>query len=251
MATGTRLRSGTVYGTLSDALLTNSSGAVTMNSLGLGSAFCPAVAAPQYMAVILDPQQQVGAPEIVWVTAHTGSANTATVVRAQESSTLRAHNSGEFWVAGPTPEDYFPWNWTSYTPTWTGTGSNPSIGNGTLTGSYLLFGTTCFLSIYMAIGSTTTGGSGAWLFALPPGVAAPTTINQNLTCGVSTSGGASAWAGYGVIGGAGGFQGSGTTVAPYASTSGASSSLGPIQPGLPGAFTVGSTISISGSFQTT
>lgn len=76
-----------------------------MNSVGLGSAFTPTVANPNYMPVILDPQQQNGAPEIVYVTAHSGSATTATVLRAQESTSTRAHLTGEFWVAGPTALD--------------------------------------------------------------------------------------------------------------------------------------------------
>jgi hypothetical protein len=58
------------------------------------------------MPVILDPQQQFGTPEIVYVTAHTSSATTATVLRAQEGSTLRAHDTGEYWVAGPTALDF-------------------------------------------------------------------------------------------------------------------------------------------------
>ena len=187
MSTGTRLRSGTVYGTLSDALLTNSSGAVTMNSVGLGTAFVPAISGAQYMPVILDPQQQIGAPEIVWVTAHTGSATAATVVRAQEGSTLRAHNSGEFWVAGPTPMDSFPWNWTAYTPTWTAVTSNPSVGNGTLTSAYMLYGSTCFLSIYLAFGSTTSGGKGAWSFTLPSGITSAA-IGQSIPALILTTG---------------------------------------------------------------
>ena len=31
-------------------------------------------------------------------------------------------------------------SWTSYTPTWTGTGGTPTVGNGTLSGSYLSYG---------------------------------------------------------------------------------------------------------------
>lgn len=56
--------------------------------------------------------------------------------------------------------------WTSYTPTWT----NGSIGDGSLTGSYLTMGAVGFISILMTAGSTTTfGGGSAWTFSLPPG----------------------------------------------------------------------------------
>ncbi len=68
----------------------------------------------------------------------------------------------------------------SYSPTWTGAGGNPSLGNGTLTGRYLrLAAKMYFVEIQLLVGSTTTGGSGRWLFSLP---AAPTTtVSQTLS----------------------------------------------------------------------
>lgn len=57
--------------------------------------------------------------------------------------------------------------WTDYTPTWTGSGGNPSIGNGTLTGSYSRVGDTVSFKIQLVIGSTTTLGTGTWHFTLP------------------------------------------------------------------------------------
>ena len=57
--------------------------------------------------------------------------------------------------------------WTSYTPTWTSLGSNPSIGNGTITGAYKVIGKTCFVRGRITMGSSTTYGSGAWLIGLP------------------------------------------------------------------------------------
>ena len=56
--------------------------------------------------------------------------------------------------------------WTAYTPTWTAT-SNPDIGNGTLTGKYTIIGKTCHLNIYLLAGSTTTYGTGEWIFSIP------------------------------------------------------------------------------------
>ena len=57
--------------------------------------------------------------------------------------------------------------WTAYTPTWTAVTTNPSLGNGTLTGSYHRIGKTIFFTISLTIGSTTTLGSGGWIFSLP------------------------------------------------------------------------------------
>ena len=59
--------------------------------------------------------------------------------------------------------------WHSYTPTWGYTaGSQPTIGNGTLTGAYQIIGKTALLRIRLAPGSTTSfGNSAGWQFSLP------------------------------------------------------------------------------------
>jgi hypothetical protein len=258
VATGTRLRPGTVYGTLSDALLTNSGGAVTMNSVGLGTAFVPTITT-QYMPVILDPQQQNGAPEIVWVTAHAGGATTATVLRQQEGSALRAHLSGEFWVAGPTPQDYFPWNWTAYTPTWTASTTNPSIGNGSMVGFYTLFGTTCNFQIYILFGSMTNGGLGVWSLTLPPGVTSAANQVQGVPTFLFTTGGSSLlWGAQAVL------TSSVTSFSVYAPSSATASNWNAVQNtnsggaaglGIPNTgnnypFITNAYLSINGSFQT-
>jgi hypothetical protein len=57
--------------------------------------------------------------------------------------------------------------WTSYTPVWTAASSNPSIGNGTIEGYYKVIGKTCFVRGNIAMGSTTTFGSGEWYVSMP------------------------------------------------------------------------------------
>lgn len=57
--------------------------------------------------------------------------------------------------------------WNTYTATWTGTTTSPVIGNGSLTGRYARLGKTLDFFIQVTMGSTTTFGSGTWLFALP------------------------------------------------------------------------------------
>lgn len=71
----------------------------------------PAVASGQIAAVVLDSTATGGAPEIVWVTAHTGGAATATIVRGQEGTTARAHSAGVTCIQGPTKFDFYdePW----------------------------------------------------------------------------------------------------------------------------------------------
>ena len=57
--------------------------------------------------------------------------------------------------------------WQSYTVSWTASTTNPAIGNGTLTGRYIVIGKLCTYVLGMIMGSTTTYGSGNWAFSLP------------------------------------------------------------------------------------
>lgn len=57
--------------------------------------------------------------------------------------------------------------WTSFTPTWTSSGTAPALNNGTLTGFYKQIGKTVFVRVRLQIGTTTTTGTGNWRFALP------------------------------------------------------------------------------------
>jgi hypothetical protein len=58
-------------------------------------------------------------------------------------------------------------DWSSYTPGWTGTVSNPSVGNGALYGFWTKLGKTVNFNMALALGSTSTLGSGFWQFTLP------------------------------------------------------------------------------------
>lgn len=59
--------------------------------------------------------------------------------------------------------------WTSWGSgaSWTGSSSNPAIGNGTWSGKYLQVGKFVEFSIEITMGSTTTYGTGNWQLALP------------------------------------------------------------------------------------
>ena len=102
MANELRVRSGFLGGLTEDNPLTSS--ATTLTSAGLASA--PVIGSTQHMAVVLDPDGFAGAPEVVYVTAHSAAATTATVVRGQEGSTARAHDRDTPWVHTVTVKDY-------------------------------------------------------------------------------------------------------------------------------------------------
>lgn len=79
--------------------------------------------------------------------------------------------------------------WVTYTPTLTGTTTNPTVGNGTLTGRWRYMGRqTVQVAVYFTFGSTSNAGSGAWEFTLPSGLTALTGIGQAGTLALIDSG---------------------------------------------------------------
>jgi hypothetical protein len=86
-----------------------------------------------------------------------------------------AEISGSFNVSGSTNltgsvtinESRIDNGWTAYTPQWTAASVNPAIGDGTIEGYYKVIGKTCFVRGNIAMGSTTTFGTGEWYVSMP------------------------------------------------------------------------------------
>lgn len=76
----------------------------------------------------------------------------------------------------------------TYTPTWTGSGSNPAIGNGTISGRWQRDGRRVHLQIDLLMGSTTTFGTGTYTFSLPTVLPAPGSGTSVGTCWMFDSG---------------------------------------------------------------
>jgi hypothetical protein len=57
--------------------------------------------------------------------------------------------------------------WTTYTPSWSSSGTQPSLGNGAITGRYFRIGKAVFVYIKLDMGSTTTYGTGSYYFSVP------------------------------------------------------------------------------------
>lgn len=55
----------------------------------------------------------------------------------------------------------------AYTPTWTSTGTGPTIGDGTITGSYVLKNRLVTMEFRFVIGGTTSTGTGTYSWTLP------------------------------------------------------------------------------------
>lgn len=94
-----RIRTNFVKGTILDDPLI--SGATTLTSVGLAD--LPEIAGDDYAVLVIDPD---GTPEIVYVTAHTAGATTATILRGQEGTSASEHALNTTWVHGPTAEDF-------------------------------------------------------------------------------------------------------------------------------------------------
>lgn len=182
MANEIRTRTNFAGGLVEDAPLLV--GATTLTSAGLAS--LPVIDTTNHAAIILDPDGIEGSPEIVWVTAHTASATTATIARAQEGTTDREHRQDTPWVHTATASDFGD-TWVTYTPNWTAT-SNPAIGDGIISGAYQIQGKTLHLRIEITMGPTTTFGSGDWELHLPANVTAKTGASQAGTVWASDSG---------------------------------------------------------------
>ena len=104
MANELRTRTNFVGGLVEDNPLTNV--ATTLTSAGLAA--LPVIDTTNHAALILDPDGIHGAPEIVWVTAHSASSTTATILRAQESTSSRQHLRDTYWVHTATVRDFAP-----------------------------------------------------------------------------------------------------------------------------------------------
>jgi hypothetical protein len=63
--------------------------------------------------------------------------------------------------------------WTEYTPTWAASSTNPSLGNGTLSGHYIKAGRLVVFRVRLLFGSTTTAGNGTYTFTLPTAASTP------------------------------------------------------------------------------
>lgn len=102
MANEIRFRQNFISGVVDDNPLTL--GATTLNSTALTA--LDVIDSTNHAVIVLDPDGADGDPEIIYVTAHTASASSATVVRGREGTSARAHNQNTIWRHGPIVSDF-------------------------------------------------------------------------------------------------------------------------------------------------
>jgi hypothetical protein len=143
-----------------------------------------------------------------------------------------AEISGSFNVSGSTNltgsvtinQSRIDNGWTAYTPEWTAASVNPAIGDGTIEGYYKVIGKTCFVRGNIAMGSTTTFGTGEWYVSMPFTASHADAILMNAT--LLDNG--TAWYNATMVGARAGFN----HKAPiqYQNTGGTASDVNPTQP---------------------
>lgn len=104
MANELRLRTNLAAGAITTALTTSDT---TLASAGLAD--LGVIDATNHAAITLflvDSNGRVTAKEIVYVTAHTAAASTATIVRAREGTTAAAWAIGSTWANGATTKEF-------------------------------------------------------------------------------------------------------------------------------------------------
>jgi hypothetical protein len=102
MANERRVRQGFLSGLIDDNPLSNS--ATTLNSTELAG--LEAIDSTEHAVLVLDPTGAGNGPEVVYITAHTGSATSATIARGREGTSGVQHASTITWVHVATVHDY-------------------------------------------------------------------------------------------------------------------------------------------------
>jgi hypothetical protein len=99
---------------------------VSLSSAALAAV--PVIGSTQHFPIIIDPDGIGGAPEVVYVTAHTSAATTGTILRGQEGTTAREHARDIPWIHGSLVSDFTGLEpWMENIPNW----ASPSASAGT------------------------------------------------------------------------------------------------------------------------
>ncbi|MFD5875713.1 hypothetical protein [Streptomyces sp. NPDC060322] len=130
--------------------------------------------------------------------------------------------------------------WSSYTPAWTSTSTNPVLNNGSATGRYLKIGRTCYVTVLVTSGSTTTYGSGTYLFSLPFASANAGVVQL----GPARVSGVSTWDGHCYV------NAGATTAGLTTNASAGNAAGGNITPTVPETWAAGATFRFSLTYQT-
>jgi len=166
-----------------------------------------------------------------------GSVSNEITLGNSSINNLRIPGLGIDWNSNTSPGT----SWTSYTPTWSSDSGAPSIGNGNIGGRYKQIGKTVFFNFKLTYGSTTTGGSGAWMFGLPV-----TAYDANYQFPASILNNGLAW--YGAVAN-GNYKNSTSHFSVIHQNDTATTVWGGVTATAPFTFGTGDTLTVSGSYE--
>lgn len=102
---------------------------------------------------------------VVVGSSHAAGTTTVTISGGTDYTLTNAAISANYYSYTSNPQGY-P-DWFAYTPTWTGASTNPTIGNGSIVGSFQVSGRLAHIRVLIVMGSTTTYGTGIWTVSYP------------------------------------------------------------------------------------
>ena len=103
---------------------------------------------------------------VVASSSHSAGTTTVTLVTNSDYAMAAGSLDNPRYSYQASPQGY-P-GWFNYTPTWSGTGTPPALGNGNISGSFEIIGKTVHYTASVQAGSTSTYGSGGvYTISLP------------------------------------------------------------------------------------
>jgi hypothetical protein len=115
--------------------------------------------------------------------------NGVTVASVNSSGNVAILNNKQLDLTNANASPFVGAASVSFAPViWGASGTNPAIGNGTLTGSYIKYGRLIFINITLISGTTTTYGTGTWQFTLPFSPANSARIAAGTVIGATSTG---------------------------------------------------------------
>lgn len=136
--------------------------------------------------------------------------------------------------------NFTPGVWTTFTSSWTSSGTAPAIGNGTISARYSITGNTVNMMIDLVAGSTTTFGTGGYSFSLPFTAASGTGTTAIGNCQLLDT---TRWAGHLVI------TPGASTASPFMTTSQTDGRLAGLSSTVPQTLTTAAQIRISATYE--
>lgn len=102
---------------------------------------------------------------VVVASSHAAGTTTVTIAVNTDYTLANAAITATYYSYDVNPQGY-PAQF-AYTPSWTSSGTQPAIVNGTITGSFSIVGNMCDVKVNISMGGSTTFGTGTYSISYP------------------------------------------------------------------------------------